>query len=156
MASGAIERTSFLDAVVARWEVSRLAVVPFSLTMLLVSPVFVTMVAIGLFAEEWSAVLGLALLIVWLMLVALDLGRGVWIMLHPHASARWLRAIRATVAREVIDDALAHLAARHGDSAAYRITCIDMVNAVQVAKATRRNAIQQAQGLRLDEAIRLH
>ncbi len=153
MTSCATDAVPWFDRLLARWEVSRLAVVPFSIS-LFAAPVSWLILSLALFGGRRSAIVAAVLLIIWLVPVGLDQARGWWLCRHPHASARWLRAVRAAVGEAVFEDGLAHLTILHGDNPGYRIERAHLANAVQVAWDARRKGRQQAEGVRLDDAAR--
>lgn len=141
------------DQMLARWEVSRFAAVPHSIS-LLVAPISWVILLLAFFGGKRSAIMAVLLLIIWTVPVGLDQVRGWWLTRHPHASPRWLRAVRAAIGDAVFDDALEHLKILHGDDPGYRIERAHMANAVQVAGNARRKGCQQAEGVRLDDAAR--
>lgn len=151
MTLGATDEVLWLDRLLARWEVSRLAVVPFSIS-LFAAPISWLILSLALFGGRRSAIVAVLLLIVWAVPVGLDQARGWWLGRHPHASPRWLRAVRAAVGDAVFDEALAHLTILHGDDPGYRIERAHLANAVQVAWNARRSDRQRAEGVRLDGA----
>ena len=151
MTLGATDEVPWFDRLLARWEVSRLAVVPFSIS-LFAAPISWLILSLALFGGRRSAIVAVLLLIVWAVPVGLDQARGWWLGRHPHASPRWLRAVRAAVGDAVFDEALAHLTILHGDDPGYRIERAHLANAVQVAWNARRSDRQRAEGVRLDGA----
>lgn len=153
MTLGATDEVPWFDRLLARWEVSRLAMVPFSIS-LFAAPISWLILSLALFGGRRSAIVAVLLLIVWAVPVGLDQARGWWLGRHPHASPRWLRAVRAAVGDAVFDEALAHLTILHGDDPGYRIERAHLANAVQVAWNARRKGRQQAEGVRLDGAAR--
>lgn len=153
MTPGAIDAVPWFDRLLARWEVSRLAVVPFSIS-LFAAPLSWLIMSLALFGGRRAAILAMFLLAVWLVPVGLDQARGWWLGCHPHASPRWLRAVRAAVGDAVFEEALAHLTILHGDDSGYRIERAHLANAVQVAWNARRKGRQQTEGVRLDDAAR--
>lgn len=148
MTSGAIDAVPWFDRLLARWEVSRFAVVPFSIS-LFAAPLSWLILSLGLFGGRRSAMLVVVLLVIWAVPVGLDQARGWWLCRHPHASPRWLRAVRAAVG-----DAVAHLTTLQGDDPGYRIERAHLANAVQVAWDGRRKGRRRAEGVRLDDAAR--
>jgi hypothetical protein len=153
MTPGATDTVPWFDRLLARWEVSRFAVVPFSIS-LFAAPVSWLILSLALFGGRRSAIVAVLLLIVWVVPVGLDQARGWWLWWHPHASPRWLRAVRAATGDAVCDEALAHLTILHGDDPCYRIERAHLANAVQVVWNVRRKGRQQAEGVRLDDAAR--
>lgn len=153
MTPGAIDAVPWFDRLLARFEVSRLAVVPFSIS-LFAAPLAWLILSPALFGGRRAAILAMVLLAVWLVPVGLDQARGWWLGRHPHASPRWLRAVRAAVGEVVFEEALAHLTILHGDDPGYRIERAHLANAVQVAWNVRRKDRQQTEGVRLDDAAR--
>lgn len=153
MTPGAIDAVPWFDRLLARFEVSRLAVVPFSIS-LFAAPLSWLILSLALFGGRRAAILAMVLLAVWLVPVGLDQARGWWLGRHPHASPRWLRAVRAVVGEAVFDEALTHLTILYGDDPGYRIERAHLANAVQVAWNVRRKGRQQTEGVRLDDAAR--
>ena len=153
MTLGATDEVPWFDRLLARWEVSRLAVVPFSIS-LFAAPISWLILSLALFGGRRSAIVAVLLLIVWAVPIGLDQARGCWLGRHPHASPRWLRAVRAAVGDAVFDEALAHLTILHGDDPGYRIERAHLANAVQVAWNARRSDRQRAEGVRLDGAAK--
>ena len=150
---GMTDAVPWSNRVLARWEVSRFAVVPFSIS-LFAAPISWLILLLALFGGRRSAIMAVLLMIIWAVPVGLDQVRGWWLARHPHASPRWLRAVRAAVGDVVFDDALEHLKILHGDDPGYRIKRAHLANAVQVAWNARRKGRQQAEGVRLDDAVR--
>lgn len=153
MIRGVTDPVPWSDRMLARWEVTRFAVVPFSIP-LFAAPISWLILLLALFGGGRSAIMAVLLLIIWAVPVGLDQARGWWLARHPHASPRWLRAVRAAVGDAVFDDALAHLKILHGDDPGYRIERAHVANAVQVAWNARRKGRQQAKGVRIDDAVR--
>ena len=149
MIPGATEAVPWFDRLHARWEVSRLAVVPFSIS-LFADPISSLM----LFGGRRSEIVAAVLLIILLVPVGLDQARGWWLCRHPHASARWLRGVRAAVGEAVFEEVLTHLTILHGDDPGYRIERTHLANAVQVVWDVRRKGRQRAEGVGLDDAAR--
>ena len=94
------------------------------------------------------------LLIVWAVLVGLDQARGWWLGRHPHASPRWLPAVRVAVGETVFDEALAQLSILHSDDPSYRIERPHLANAVQVACNAMRKGRQRAERVDLNDTAR--
>jgi len=153
MTPGAIDAVPWFDRLLARWEVSRLAVVQFSIS-LFVAPISWLILSLALFGGRRSAIVAVLLLVVWLIPIGLDQARGWWLGCHPHASPRWLRGVRAAVGEAVFDEALTHLTILHGEDHGYRIERAHLANAVQVAWNARRKGRQQTEGVRLDDVAR--
>lgn len=153
MTPGATDGVPWFDRLLACFEVSRFAVVPFSIS-LFAAPVSWLILSLALFGGRRSAIVAVLLLIIWVVPVGLDLARGWWIGRHPHASPCWLRAVRAAVGDAVFDEALTHLTILHGDDPGYRIERAHLANAVQVAWNARRKDRQRAEGVRLGDAAR--
>ena len=152
MTPGATDVVPWFDRLLARGEVSRFAVVPFSIS-LFAAPVSWLILSLALFGGRRSAIVAVLLLIVWAVPVGLDQVRGWWLRRHPHASPRWLRAVRAAVGDAVFDEALAHLTILHGDDSGDRIERAHLANAVQVAWKAMRKDRQRSEGVRLEDAI---
>lgn len=153
MTPGATDEMPWFDRLLARWEVSRLAVVPFSIS-LFSAPISWLILSLVLFGGRRSAIVAAVLSIIWLVPVGLDQARGWWLCRHPHASPRWLRGVRAAVGETVFEEALTHLTILHGDDPGYRIERTHLANAVQVAWDARRKGRRRAEGVRLDDAAR--
>lgn len=153
MTLGTTDTVPWFDRLLARWEVSRFAVVPFSIS-LFAAPVSWLILSLALFGGRRSAIVAVVLLVLWAVPVGLDQVRGWWLWRHPHASPRWLRAVRAAVGDAVFDDTLAHLTILYGDNPGYRVERAHLANAVQAAWNARRKGRQQAEGVRLDDAAR--
>lgn len=147
----ATDAVPWFDRLVARFEVSRFAVVPLSISVF-ASPLSGAIIGLSLFGGRRATIVAAVLAIVWIVPVGLDVARGWWLGRHPHASQRWLRAVRAAVGDAVFDEALAHLAILHGDDLGYRIERAHLANAIWVVWNTRREARQRAEGVRLDDA----
>ena len=153
MTPGATDEMPWFDRLIARWEVSRLAVVPFSIS-LFAAPISWLILSLALFGGRRSAIVAAVFLIIWLVTVGLDQARGWWLGRHPHASPRWLRGVRAAVGEAVFEEALTHLTILHGDDSGYRIERTHLANAVQVVWDVRRKGRQRAEGVGLDDAAR--
>jgi hypothetical protein len=153
MTPGATDAVPWFDRLLARWEVSRFAVVPFSIS-LFAAPISWLILLLALFGGRRSAIMAVILLVIWAVPVGLDQARGWWLGRHPHASPRWLRAVRAATGDAVFDEALAHLTILHGDDPGYRIKRAHLANAIQVAWNAKREGRHQAEGVRLDDAAR--
>jgi len=108
MTPGTTDAVPWFDRLLARWEVSRFAVVPFSIS-LFAAPISWLILLLALFGGRRSAIMAVILLVIWAVPVGLDQARGWWLGRHPHASPRWLRAVRAATGDAVFDEALAHL-----------------------------------------------
>lgn len=152
MTSGATEVVPLPDRLVARWDVSRLACVPFSLSVLSVWPLVVSVWAFQALTGIRSAWLALVVLGGWCVLAALDVARSIWVLHHPYASRRWLRAVHAAVGEEVAVGALAHLIRCHDHDPGYIVKRSDMMIAVQLQRNERREAARRAEGVRLVQA----
>lgn len=84
MTPGATDAMPWFDRLLARWEVSWLAVVPFSIS-LFAAPISWLILSLALFGGRRSAIFAVLLLIVWAVPVGLDQERGWWLGRHPHA-----------------------------------------------------------------------
>ncbi|MDR6790736.1 hypothetical protein J2Y58_004119 [Sphingomonas sp. BE138] len=151
MTPGATDTVPWCDRLLARFEVSRFAVVPFSIS-LFAAPVSWLILSLALFGGRRSVIIAVVLLVIWAVPVGLDQARGWWLWRHPHASPRWLRAVRAATGDAVFDEALAHLTILHGDDPGYRVERAHLANAVQVAWNARRKARQRDEGVCLGDA----
>lgn len=145
------ESPSLAGRLIARWDVSRFGMMPSFLSVICLPVYFATLA--GLHAMGGPAVKPavIAIIGIQLALFAFDLGRGVWSFLHPCASARWLRAVRAAIGEDLFSRASQHLVVCHGGDADYVIKRADMVTAVRVEKRRDRDAARCGQGVRLDE-----
>jgi hypothetical protein len=153
MTPGVTDAVPWFDRLLARFEVSRFAVVPFSIS-LFAAPISWLILSLALFGGRRSAIVAAVLLLIWLVPVGLDQARGWWLGRHPHASPRWLRGVRAAVGEAVFDEALTHLTILHSDDPGYRVERAHLANAVQVAWNARRKGRQRGEGVRLDDAAR--
>jgi hypothetical protein len=153
MTPGATDTVRWFDRLLARWEVSRFAVVPFSIS-LFAAPVSWLILSLALFGGRRSAMVAVLLLVFWLIPVGLDQARGWWLGRHPHASLRWLRSVRVAVGDAVFDEALAHLTILHDDDPGYRIKRAHLANAVQVAWTAKREGWQRTEGVCMGDAAR--
>ncbi len=151
MTPGATDTVPWFDRLLARFEVSRFAVVPFSIS-LFAAPVSWLILSLALFGGRRSVIIAVVLLVIWAVPVGLDQARGWWLWRHPHASPRWLRAVRAATGDAVFDEVLAHLTILHGDDPGYRVERAHLANAVQVAWNARRKARQRDEGVCLGDA----
>lgn len=149
MTPGATDTVPWFDRLLARREVGWFWAMPFPL---IAAPLAWLILPLGLFGGRRSAIAALVLSAIWLVPTVPDLARSWWLGRHPHASPRWLRAVRAAVGEAVFDEALKHLTILHGDDHGYRIERAHMANAMQVAWNARRKARQRAEGVRLDDA----
>lgn len=153
MTPGATETVPWFDRLLARFEVSRFAVVPFSISVF-ASPLSGAILGLSLFGGRRTTIIAAVLAILWVVPIGLDLARGWWIGRHPHASPRWLHAVRAAIGDAVFDKALGQLTILHGDNPNYRIERAHLANAVQVVWNAMREDRQRAEGVRLDDAAR--
>jgi hypothetical protein len=152
MIRGATDDVPLPDRLVARWELSRLASIPFSLSIMTVWPLVVSVWAFQALTGIRSAVPALVVLGSWCVLAGLDVARSIWVLYHPYASPRWLRAVHAAVGEEVAVGALAHLIRCHDHEPDYVVKRSDMMIAVQLQRNGRLKAARRAQGVRLVEA----
>ena len=152
MTPGATEVVPLPDRLVARWEVSRLACVPFSFSILSVWPFFVAVGALQTLTGFRSAVSALVILAGWGVLAGLDVARSIWVLHHPYASPRWLYAVQAAIGEEIALGAFAHLIRCHNHEPDYVVKRSDMMIAVQVQQSERREAKRRAEGFRLVKA----
>lgn len=154
MTPGATEVVPLPDRLVARWEVSRLACVPFSLSILTVWPLVLSVWVFQTLSGLRSAGPALVVLGGWCVLAGLDVVRSIWVLYHPYASPRWLHAVHAVhaaVGEEVALGAFAHLIRCHNREPDYVVKRSDMTIAVQVQRNERREAKRRAGGFRLVE-----
>ena len=140
-----------LDRAIARFEVSRLAVVPFAATVLLFWPMMVVVKVAAVTTDIGLAPLARTMLAVWVALLGLELARRIWTARHRYASPRWLRGVRAAVGEEVVVHAIADLMRQHWHDPNHVVTREDMIRAVQVERSRRRDAAQRAEGFWLCE-----
>lgn len=151
MIPGTTEGVSLPDRLIARWEVSRLACVPFSFSILSVWPFFVAVWALQTLTGLRSALSALVVLAGWGLLAGFDVARSIWVLHHPYASPRWLRAVRTAVGEDVALGAFVHLIRCHDHEPDYVVKRSDMIIAVQVQRNERRKAKRRAEGFRLVE-----
>ena len=151
MIHGAIEGVLPLDRLIARWETSRLAVVPFSLSILSVWPLCLLVWSFQALTGVRSPVTILITVACWCVLAGLDVARCVWTLRHPYASPRWLRSVHAAVGDDLAVRALAYLLRWHDHDSDYVVKGSDMTVAVQVERKERREARRRAEGFRLVE-----
>lgn len=152
MIPGATDGVPLVDRLVALFELSWLSVLPFGLVILTLGPIWVGTLAMAVFGGKTFAMLMLVVLAVWLVLIVLELGRGIWTLRHPYASPRWLGAVSATIGEDVSVHALARLIRQHDHDPAYVVTRQDMAYAVRAERVARRSAARRAEGFRLVEA----
>ncbi len=82
MTLGVTDVVPWFDRLLARFEVSRLAVVPFSIS-LFAAPLSWLIPSLALFGGRRAAILAMALFTVWLVPVGLEQARGWWLGRHP-------------------------------------------------------------------------
>lgn len=152
MIRGGTEDVSLLDRLIARLEVSPMATVPFSLSILSVWPLFLLVGGFQAVSGVRSAVLVLVTALGWCVLAGFDVGRNIWTMRHPYASSRWLRSVHAAVGDDLAVRALAYLIWRYDHEPDYVVKRSDMVIAVQVERKKRQEAKRRAEGFLLVEA----
>lgn len=143
----------WFDRLLARWEVSQFAAVPFSISVF-ATPFTVTGFFLSLSGDRHALILALILVSFWALPIVFDQARGWWLFRHPHASPHWLRSVRSAVGTSVFDEALDHLTAVHGHDPDYRIERAHLAEAVRVARYARRKHRQRSGGVRLDAAAR--
>lgn len=151
MIPGASDGVPVLDRLVARWEVSRLNIVPVAISMVAFWPMLIVTIGIARAIGAKPIVFGRGMLAVWVALLVTELGRGFWTLRHRYASRRWLRAVHAAVGDDVAVHALAELMRQHGYEPDYVVLRSDMASAVQQERARRRDAARRAEGVRLVE-----
>lgn len=152
MIRGTPDDVPLLERLVARWEVSALATVPFSLSILSVWPLFLLVYAFQALIGVRSLVPVLVVFAGWCVLAGLDVARNVWTLRHPYASPRWLRSVHAAVGDDLAVRALAYLIRRYDHEPDYVVKRSDMMTAVQVERKERREAARRGEGFRLVEA----
>ena len=139
-----------LDRLLARMEVSRTYPFPvFSFVLLWVGMIGFAVIAKVTGAQPVLA--GRIYAALWLLVVALELGRDMWAQRHRYASPRWLRAVDAAVGNDVAVHALADLIRRRQYDPDYVVTRSDLRSAVQAERARRRETARRAEGFRLVE-----
>jgi len=153
MIRGVPEDVPLLDRLIACLEVSPLATVPFSLSILSVAPLFLLLCGFQALSGIRSAVPVLVVAAGWCVLAGFDVARNVWTMRHPYASPRWLRSVHAAVGDDLAVRALAYLIRRYDHEPDYVVKRSDMMTAVQVERNERREAQRRAEGFRLVEAL---
>lgn len=151
MIPGATNRVPALDRLVARWEVSRLNIVPSVISLVSFWPMLAVTIVMAKAIGAKPIVLSRGMLVVWVALLVADMGRGLWTLRHRYASPRWLRAVRAAVGEDVGVHALAELMQRHRYEPDYVVLRSDMVSEVQQERARRKDAARRAEGFRLVE-----
>lgn len=149
MTRGAIDRVRHFDRQLARWEVGPLSGMPSIVHVPIGGAMSIGSLALVLFGGKLSALVMLAVLAFWLMLAALDVGRGMWIRRHPYASRRWLNAVGEAVGEEVFSDALEQLNRRFRHDPACVVTRVDMADTVRQVRAARHDAARRSEGLPL-------
>lgn len=149
--SGTADRVSFLDRLIARWEVSRLAFLPLTVSMVSLWAGLVGLAIVAKITGVKPVFAGRILCVMWLVAAALEIGRNVWTMRHRYASPRWLRSVSVAVGDEIVVHALASLIERHRHEPDYVVTRSDMVHAVQAERARLRDMARRAEGFRLVE-----
>ena len=149
--SGTADRVSFLDRLIARWEVSRLAFLPLTVSMVSLWAGLVGLAIVAKITGTKPVFAGKILGVVWLAAAALEIGRNVWTMRHRYASPRWLRGISGAVGDELVVHGLASLIERHRHEPDYVVTRSDMVHAIQAERARLRDVARRAEGFRLVE-----
>lgn len=142
---------SFLNRLIARWEVSRLAFLPVTFSIVSLWAGLIGLAIVAKINGAKPVFAGKILGTVWLAAAALEIGRGVWTMRHRYASPRWLRSVSEVVGNEVVVHALASLIERHRHEPDYVVTRSDMVHAVQAERARLRDVARRAEGIRLVE-----
>lgn len=151
MIPGATDGVSVLDQLIARWEVSRLNIVPVAISIVVFWPMLIVTVGVARAFGAKPIVFGWGMLVVWVALLVTELGRGLWTLRHRYASPRWLRLVYAAVGDDVAVHALAELMRQHRYEPDHVILRSDMASAVQQERAKRRDAAQRAEGVRLVE-----
>lgn len=151
MTPGATDRVPVLDRLIARWEVSRLNIVPYAISVVSFWPMLIVMIGVAKAIGVKPLVLGRAMLVVWVALLVAEMGRGFWTLRHRYASPRWLRAVHAAVGDDVAVHALADLIRQHRYEPDYVVLRYDMASAVQQERARRKDAARRDEGVRLVE-----
>ena len=151
MIPGVSDGVPGLDRLVARWEVSRLNIVPFAISVVSFWPMLTVMIVIAKAIGTKPIVLGRGMLVVWVALLVTEMGRGLWVLRHRYASPRWLRAVHAAIGDDVAVHALAELVRQHRYEPDYIVLRSDMTSAVQQERARRKDAARRAEGVRLVE-----
>lgn len=148
MIPGETDSALLFDRLIARWEVSRLGVMPCTLSIVTVLPMCLAARNMPLVIERPLPAM-LVLLGGWGLLAALDISRAVWILRHPYASARWMGAVRAALGTETTNNVMKLLVARHQHDPEYIIRRADVTNAVQVEHGRQRVAKRRLEGMQL-------
>lgn len=151
MIPGASDGVPVLDRLVARWEVSRLNVVPIAISVVAFWPMLIVTIGVARAIGAKPLVFGRGMLVVWVALLVAELGRGLWTLRHRYASPRWLRAVHAAVGDDGAVHALAELMRQHRYEPDYVVLRSDMASVVQQERARRRDAARRAEGVRLVE-----
>lgn len=145
------DRVPVLDRLIARWEVSRLNIVPYAISVVSFWPMLIVMIGVAKAIGVKPLVLGRGMLVVWVVLLVTEMGRGFWTLRHRYASPRWLRAVHAAVGDDVAVYALADLIQQHRYEPDYVVLRYDMASAVQQERARRKDAARRDEGVRLVE-----
>lgn len=148
MIPGETDSAPLFDRLVARWEVSRLGVMPCTLSIITVLPMCLTVRNLPLVIERPLPAM-FVLLAGWGLLAALDISRAFWILRYPYASRRWMRAVRAALGVETSKNVMKLLVERHQHDPEYIIRRADVTNAVQVERGRQRDAKRRSQGVQL-------
>lgn len=146
MIPGETDSAPLFDRVIARWEVSRLGVMPCTLSIVTVLPMYVAVRNMPLVVERPLPAM-LVLLGGWALLATLDISRAVWILHHPYASTRWMRAVRAALGAETVNNVMKLLVVWRQHDPDYTIRRADVTNAVQVERGLQRDARRRSEGV---------
>lgn len=153
MIPGVSDGVPVLDRLIARWEVSRLNIVPFVISVMSFWPMLIVTIAIAKAIGAKPIVLSRGMFVVWVALLVTEMGRGLWTLRHRYASPRWLRAVHAAIGDDVAVHALAELMRRHRYEPDYVVLRSDMTSAVEQERAKRKDAAQRDEGVRLVEEL---
>lgn len=152
MIPGVTSAMRLVDRLVARWEVSSRASLPFLLSGMALVLMFAGLGAVVKVTGVEHPYVGRAFLGVWFVLAAVEGARFAWTLDHPYATPRWLHAVHRAVGEDVAVHALAELMRRYDHDPAYVVTRFDLIAAVRDEEKRRREATRRAEGFRLMEA----
>ena len=151
MTRGVTERVPVADRLIARWEVSRLNIVPYAISVMTFLPMLIVTIGIAKAIGARPVVVGRGMLVLWVALFVTEMARGIWTLRHRYASSRWLRAVHAAVGDDLAVHALAELMRQHRYEQGYVLLRSDMTSAVQQECARRKDVAQRAKGIRVME-----
>ena len=151
MIPGVTERVPVADRLVARWEVSQLNIVPYAISVMAFLPMLIVTIGIAKAIGARPVVAGRGVLVFWVALFVIEMGRGLWTLRHRYASPRWLRAVHAAIGDDLAVHTLAELMRQHRYEPDYVLLRSDMTSAVQQERARRKDVVRRAKGIRMME-----